>query len=68
MTTAAVIISEVSPRDGLQSVAGAFMPTETKIALVRALHAAGLRRMEVGSFVSPRAIPQMPEIGLRQIP
>ncbi len=59
MTTAAVTISEVSPRDGLQSVAGAFMPTETKIALVRALHAAGLRRMEVGSFVSPRAIPQM---------
>ena len=52
------IISEVAPRDGLQSI-GAFVPTETKIALVRALHAAGLRRMEVGSFVSPRAVPQM---------
>ena len=53
-----VELSEVSPRDGLQPIAG-FVPTETKIALVRALHAAGLRRMEVGSFVSPRAIPQM---------
>ncbi|HZH45251.1 MAG TPA: hydroxymethylglutaryl-CoA lyase [Roseococcus sp.] len=53
-----VTLSEVSPRDGLQPIAG-FVPTETKIALVRALHAAGLRRMEVGAFVSPRAIPQM---------
>ncbi|MDB5416129.1 MAG: hydroxymethylglutaryl-CoA lyase [Rubritepida sp.] len=53
-----VILSEVSPRDGLQPIAG-FVPTETKIALVRALHAAGITRMEVGSFVSPRAIPQM---------
>lgn len=53
-----VTLSEVSPRDGLQPIA-AFVPTETKIALVRALHAAGITRMEVGSFVSPRAIPQM---------
>jgi hydroxymethylglutaryl-CoA lyase len=51
-------ISEVAPRDGLQSI-GPFVPTETKIALVRALHAAGVRRMEVGSFVSPKAVPQM---------
>ncbi len=53
-----VSISEVAPRDGLQSIAG-FVPTATKIALVQALHAAGLRRMEVGSFVSPRHVPQM---------
>jgi hydroxymethylglutaryl-CoA lyase len=53
-----VTISEVAPRDGLQSI-GPLVPTATKIALVRALHAAGLRRMEVGSFVSPRAVPQM---------
>lgn len=51
-------ISEVAPRDGLQSI-GPFVPTATKVALVRALHAAGLRRMEVGSFVSPKAVPQM---------
>jgi hydroxymethylglutaryl-CoA lyase len=53
-----VTISEVAPRDGLQSI-GPFVATETKVALVRALHAAGVRRMEVGSFVSPKAVPQM---------
>ncbi|MBY0336417.1 MAG: hydroxymethylglutaryl-CoA lyase [Acetobacteraceae bacterium] len=53
-----VILSEVSPRDGLQPIQQ-WVPTETKIALVRALYEAGLRRMEVGSFVSPKAIPQM---------
>ncbi|MDN3566887.1 hydroxymethylglutaryl-CoA lyase [Paeniroseomonas aquatica] len=52
------ILSEVAPRDGLQSIA-AFVPTETKIALVKASYEAGLRRMEIGSFVSPKAIPQM---------
>jgi hydroxymethylglutaryl-CoA lyase len=57
-----VELSEVAPRDGLQSIA-AFVPTETKIALVRASYEAGLRRMEIGSFVSPRAIPQMADTG-----
>jgi hydroxymethylglutaryl-CoA lyase len=52
------IISEVAPRDGLQSI-GPFVATGTKVALVRALHDAGLRRMEIGSFVSPKAVPQM---------
>ncbi|WP_135465832.1 hydroxymethylglutaryl-CoA lyase [Crenalkalicoccus roseus] len=56
--TERVQLSEVAPRDGLQSI-GPFVPTETKIALVRACWEAGLRRMEVGSFVSPRAVPQM---------
>ncbi|WBV42295.1 hydroxymethylglutaryl-CoA lyase [Pseudoroseomonas cervicalis] len=53
-----VTISEVAPRDGLQSI-GPFVPTERKIAMVRALYEAGVRRMEVGSFVSPRHVPQM---------
>ncbi|MCS6892526.1 MAG: hydroxymethylglutaryl-CoA lyase [Rhodovarius sp.] len=53
-----IFLSEVAPRDGLQGIRD-FVPTATKIELVRLLHAAGLRRMEVGSFVSPRAIPQM---------
>nr|WP_314074121.1 hydroxymethylglutaryl-CoA lyase [uncultured Roseococcus sp.] len=57
-----VTLSEVSPRDGLQPIKD-FVPTETKIALVRALHEAGITRMEVGSFVSPRAIPQMADTG-----
>ena len=57
-----VELSEVAPRDGLQSI-GPFVPTDTKIALVRACYEAGLRRMEVGSFVSPRAVPQMADTG-----
>jgi hydroxymethylglutaryl-CoA lyase len=56
--TETAIISDVAPRDGLQSI-GPFVPTETKIALVRAIYAAGIRRMEIGSFVSPKAVPQM---------
>jgi hydroxymethylglutaryl-CoA lyase len=60
--TETVTLSEVAPRDGLQSI-GTFVPTETKIALVRASYEAGLRRMEIGSFVSPRAVPQMADTG-----
>jgi hydroxymethylglutaryl-CoA lyase len=54
------IISEVAPRDGIQSIDPARpVTTEAKIALIQACYDAGLRRMEVGSFVSPKAIPQM---------
>ncbi len=53
-----VLISEVGPRDGLQSIKRA-MPTEAKIAWIRALAAAGLAEVEVGSFVSPKLLPQM---------
>ena len=52
-----VSIVEVAPRDGFQAV-GPFIPTAEKIGIVRALHAAGLRRMEVTSFVG-RAVPQL---------
>jgi hydroxymethylglutaryl-CoA lyase len=54
----AVLVSEVGPRDGLQSVKRA-MPTEAKRAWITALAAAGLREIEVGSFVSPKLLPQM---------
>ena len=60
--TERAVISDVAPRDGLQSI-GPFVPTDTKIAIVRACYEAGLRRMEVGSFVSPRAVPQMADTG-----
>lgn len=53
-----VELVEVGPRDGLQNIKD-FVPTETKIRLIRALAAAGFKRMEIGSFVSPKAIPQM---------
>jgi hydroxymethylglutaryl-CoA lyase len=59
-----VEIVEVAPRDGFQAIK-AFIPTETKIALIEALAACGFTRIEIGSFVSPKAIPQMadtPEI------
>ena len=53
-----VLVSEVGPRDGLQSIKR-IMPTENKILWIRALASSGLREIEVGSFVSPRLMPQM---------
>ncbi|RMC37791.1 hydroxymethylglutaryl-CoA lyase [Paracoccus alkanivorans] len=55
---ASAIITEVGPRDGLQSEAE-FVPTARKIELIQSLLDAGLRRFEITSFVSPRAVPQM---------
>lgn len=54
----AVWISEVGPRDGLQSIS-TVMPTASKMQWIDALVAAGLREIEVGSFVSPKRLPQM---------
>src|SRR5215467_13927926 len=53
-----VHICEVGPRDGLQN-ARHLMPTEAKKAWIRALAAAGLKEIEVGSFVPPKLIPAM---------
>jgi hydroxymethylglutaryl-CoA lyase len=53
-----VLISEVGPRDGLQSVKRT-MPTSDKIRWIDALHAAGLREIEVCSFVPAKLLPQM---------
>lgn len=53
-----VQVVEVGPRDGLQYEA-AETPTEVKIELVRRLVRAGLSAIEVGSFVSPKRVPQM---------
>jgi hydroxymethylglutaryl-CoA lyase len=49
---------EVSPRDGLQNEAE-LLPTEAKLALIEDALAAGLRRVEVASFVHPERVPQM---------
>lgn len=54
----AVTIFEVGPRDGLQNEAG-LISTADKIKLVDLLSATGLRKIEVSSFVSPSAVPQM---------
>lgn len=56
-----VLISEVGPRDGLQSVK-ATMPTADKLRWIDALVAAGLREIEVGSFVPARLLPQMADV------
>lgn len=58
-----VLVSEVGPRDGLQSVA-TVMPTADKLRWLDALHAAGLREIEVGSFVPARLLPQMADAAL----
>jgi hydroxymethylglutaryl-CoA lyase len=57
-----VVICEVGPRDGLQMAQGR-MATDVKLRWIRQLADAGLREIEVGSFVSPRAVPQMADTG-----
>ncbi|MGA1612831.1 MAG: hydroxymethylglutaryl-CoA lyase, partial [Lutimaribacter sp.] len=51
-------IFEVGPRDGLQNEKR-LIPTADKVALVDCLSAAGFRRIECASFVSPKWVPQM---------
>ena len=57
-----ILLSEVGPRDGLQSVSRV-VPTEAKIRWIRALAEAGLPEIEVGSFVNPKVLPQMADTG-----
>jgi hydroxymethylglutaryl-CoA lyase len=49
---------EVSPRDGLQNES-TLVSTADKIALIERMIEAGARRLEVGSFVNPKRVPQM---------
>lgn len=53
-----ILISEVGPRDGLQSVKS-IMPTDAKKAWIKAEAEAGVREIEVGSFVPPKLLPQL---------
>ena len=54
----AVKITDITARDGFQNIKE-WIPTESKIRVIDELVAAGIRKMEVTSFVSPKAIPQM---------
>lgn len=54
-------ICEVAPRDGFQSISEP-LATDTKIAIIRDLVAAGCPRVEIGSFVSPKAVAQMADM------
>ncbi len=62
MSNVDVFICEVGPRDGLQN-AHHLMPTEAKKAWISALAAAGLKEIEVGSFVPAKVIPAMADTG-----
>jgi len=53
-----ILVSEVGPRDGLQSIKSV-MPTEAKKAWIAAEAAAGVREIEVGSFVPAKLLPQL---------
>jgi hydroxymethylglutaryl-CoA lyase len=58
VASTAVLISEVGPRDGLQSIK-TIMPTANKQLWVDALFQAGIREIEVASFVPAKMLPQM---------
>ncbi|WP_020655360.1 hydroxymethylglutaryl-CoA lyase [Massilia niastensis] len=65
-------IQEVGTRDGLQAES-AFVPTEEKIALVNSLSRAGMAKIEVTAFVSPKAIPALSDassvmLGIERVP
>jgi hydroxymethylglutaryl-CoA lyase len=56
--SSAIEVVEVGPRDGLQSEPGV-LPVAAKVELINRLVAAGVRRIEAGSFVNPKKVPQM---------
>jgi len=51
-------IYEVGPRDGFQNIAD-YIPLESKLSIIEGLIAAGIRHLQITSFVSPKAVPQM---------
>jgi len=53
-----IYINEIGPRDGFQNVTE-FIPTEVKLAVIDRIIASGVRHIQLTSFVSPKAIPQM---------
>ena len=61
--TQSVEIVEVGPRDGLQNEIRK-IDVPTKVKLIDLLSTAGFKRIEVGSFVNPRLVPQMADSGL----
>lgn len=53
-----VKVVEIGPRDGFQNVKE-FIPTETKLKIIDGVIEAGYKKVQITSFVSPKAIPQM---------
>jgi hydroxymethylglutaryl-CoA lyase len=58
LTTKKIEITEVGPRDGFQNVK-TFIPTHDKIRIIKGLIESGIKSLELTSFVSPKAIPQL---------
>lgn len=58
----AVTLVEVGPRDGFQ-LEKAVLPTDRKLAVIARLAAAGLKQIQVASFVHPQKVPQMADAG-----
>ncbi len=65
----AVTLVEVGPRDGFQ-FEQAVVPTHRKLSVIARLVAAGLKQIQVASFVHPEKVPQMADAGslIRQLP
>ena len=55
-------IMEVCPRDGWQNISE-FIPLEEKLYFIRSMLNTGIKHMQIGSFVSPKAVPQMADTG-----
>jgi hydroxymethylglutaryl-CoA lyase len=67
-----IYMQEVGTRDGLQAE-GTFVPSDEKIALVNSLSRAGMAKIEVTAFVSPKAIPALSDaqtvmLGIERVP
>ncbi len=60
--TGHVVINDVGPRDGLQNQQNILEPTE-RVLLIEALINAGVKHIEAGAFVSPKAVPAMADSG-----
>lgn len=61
-TSPVVVVNEVGPRDGLQSQSR-HLDSEQRLEMIRILAATGISSIEAGSFVSPKAVPQMAGAG-----
>lgn len=58
-----IIVTDVGPRDGFQNLQE-YIPVETKIAIIDGIFKSGVESMQITSFVSPKAIPQMADSGV----
>ena len=57
-----IVINEVGPRDGLQNI-NKVLSVDERLMLIRSLEDAGIEHIEIGSFVSDKAVPAMTNTG-----